>query len=359
MTGKNSLFSPQTRLLFKKVFAASLYYTNKIKTLQKEATPSWRILMYHRVINPEEVAYPIQPGMYVRPQTFKKQMGYLANHCNVVSLDTLTASVEKGETLPPKTVALTFDDGWLDNYLFAYPILKKHNLPATIFIATGFIDTPNLFWTDRLSRALFSLWQAKKDVQIELEEKKVGLSPATAKLILEVLEVDEWEELVDTIHLLIEVLKLTALDDRNQILDTIYGYARSYIGIPKERVFLRWEEVQEMSEGGVSFGSHSHYHRILPEIPDEDVKKEIEVSYVHLKRNLKNFSMTFCYPSGEYSKRSQEILKEAGVLRVLGARPQSLFEEEPQIYGRIGIHEDISSTLPLFSCRIWAKKWFS
>ena len=59
--------------------------------------------------------------------------------------------IQQGKSLPEKAVVITFDDGYKDNYLYAYPILKKHRIPATIFLATGHIDTGKLFWWDKVS----------------------------------------------------------------------------------------------------------------------------------------------------------------------------------------------------------------
>jgi peptidoglycan/xylan/chitin deacetylase (PgdA/CDA1 family) len=89
------------------------------------------ILMYH-YINDEE---PLRSRLGVSPKSFQRQMRFLKEHnYNVVTLDKITDLIKYKKRIPPKTIAITFDDGYIDNYANAYPILKKYNIPATIFV---------------------------------------------------------------------------------------------------------------------------------------------------------------------------------------------------------------------------------
>jgi len=91
------------------------------------------ILMYHSV-GYNDVFFT------VKPEEFKKQMDYLAaHHYHVVSLTSLAECLLRKEEISPKTVVLTFDDGYEDNYFNVFPLLKEYNFPATIFLATGFV----------------------------------------------------------------------------------------------------------------------------------------------------------------------------------------------------------------------------
>lgn len=103
------------------------------------------ILMYHSV-NPQ--AKP-QKRMEISPETFQRQMGFLKrHHYNVVTLKTIADLIRDRKKIPPKTLAITFDDGYKDNYTYAFPILKKYNFPATIFIIINEVGRPE---DDRLS----------------------------------------------------------------------------------------------------------------------------------------------------------------------------------------------------------------
>ena len=103
------------------------------------------ILMYHSV-TPEA---KMENRMQVSAGLFRRQMQFLKTHrYNVVPLEVLGEMIKKGENIPPKTVALTFDDGFKDNYIYAYPVLKKMGFPATIFIIVSEVGRP---MGDRLS----------------------------------------------------------------------------------------------------------------------------------------------------------------------------------------------------------------
>ncbi|HTL70306.1 MAG TPA: polysaccharide deacetylase family protein [Candidatus Eisenbacteria bacterium] len=95
------------------------------------------ILMYHRIGD------PLESGLAVSPETFERQMEFLkVHHYNVVSLSELVGRLRDGRPLPPKTVSITFDDGTIDNIEFAFPVLKKMNFPATVFMITENIGKP-------------------------------------------------------------------------------------------------------------------------------------------------------------------------------------------------------------------------
>ncbi len=97
------------------------------------------VLMYHRVGYPEE-----DPGLYVTPESFERQMEFLkAHHYRVWPLAELVRRIQAGETIPMNVVVITFDDGYLDNFNYAFPVLKKMDFPATIFMITDNIGKEN------------------------------------------------------------------------------------------------------------------------------------------------------------------------------------------------------------------------
>ena len=101
------------------------------------------IVMYHSV-NPG--ALP-ENRIAILPETFERQMHFLkSHHYNVLSLESVATLIKERKRIPPRTIGITFDDGYKDNYIYAFPILKKYNLPATIFIITDEVGR-----ADRLS----------------------------------------------------------------------------------------------------------------------------------------------------------------------------------------------------------------
>lgn len=103
------------------------------------------VLMYHSIDYNSKAT-----KLSVSPESFARQMEFLhKNHYNVVSLGKVAAGIRRGEKMPPKAVVITFDDGFYNNYLYAYPVLKKYKFPATIFVITDKIGEPGwLGWKE-------------------------------------------------------------------------------------------------------------------------------------------------------------------------------------------------------------------
>jgi peptidoglycan/xylan/chitin deacetylase (PgdA/CDA1 family) len=108
------------------------------------------ILMYHRVIEEHEAA-DLQPGLYVSKNVFEGQIAYLAKKYHPISMSDFSKAVLENRSFPRNTVLLTFDDGWRDNYLNAFPALKKRNVPATIFLTVALIGSDRLLWFQEIS----------------------------------------------------------------------------------------------------------------------------------------------------------------------------------------------------------------
>ena len=108
------------------------------------------ILMYHRIIDPKDSNFILDPGMFVTPHTFEKHLRFLVNKHTIISIEEYVANFHRPE-LMKNCYVLTFDDGWIDFYDNAFPILKKYNLPACVFLPTSYIGTNNLMWPDELA----------------------------------------------------------------------------------------------------------------------------------------------------------------------------------------------------------------
>lgn len=107
--------------------------------------------MYHRVLasrDSEQVF--VQPGMYVLSETFQRQVAFLKENFKIVSLEEMVERIKNRRDIS-RCCAITFDDGWKDNFCHAFPVLEKFSLPATIFLATGFVGTKRLFWPEEVT----------------------------------------------------------------------------------------------------------------------------------------------------------------------------------------------------------------
>jgi hypothetical protein len=115
--------------------------------VKKRKGPSLQILTYHRVNDEHDPFFPATPV-----DVFEKQMAYVGRRHHVCALDEAVERFWLGD-LPDNAVAITFDDGYRDNYLHAFPIVKSLSLPMTIFLATDAIGTGRTLWHDRVFSA--------------------------------------------------------------------------------------------------------------------------------------------------------------------------------------------------------------
>jgi peptidoglycan/xylan/chitin deacetylase (PgdA/CDA1 family) len=302
------------------------------------------ILAYHRVLSEKELAgdYFIQPGMYVRNDVFEKQMRFLTEHFQVVSLAELLDHWAHGTWEHDKRYCIiTFDDGWLDNYVHAYPILRKYHIPATIFLPTGFIGTNRWFWQDKIGYLLSHYHRSggRQSAKLSLDGY-----PWARGLIGETGN--------GNIDSAIERCKKLPEEEIDRFIDEMSRTMN--LKCPDERLFLNWREVEEMSQHGISFGSHSCTHEILLKLSAEKIRNEIEQSLHAVREKKVNYIPVFAYPNGDYNQEIIEHLKAAGyraaVSTVFGFEGRS--PKDRFCLKRVGIHNDISATIPLFNFHI-------
>ncbi len=303
------------------------------------------LLMYHRVLtDAERVRRFVQPGMYVTPAVFEKQMAFLKAHYTVLSLSRLLDHWQQDDLDDAQRYAvITFDDGWQDNYRNAWPILRAHQMPATLFLPTAYVATNRWFWTDRLAGLIGP--GADPDQQQELNRL---LAPFRVRLPR---PRSGFAFSSDQIDVVIESLKTAPVEAVETLLNRLSSVlCRPDPSESDERLFLNWAEVQEMSQQGVSFGAHSHSNQILTGLNPDEIQHELATPIRLLREKQINPLPVFCYPNGNSTARIRAWVKEAGYQAAIGGVgienrvPFDLFNLR-----RIGIHNDMSATLPLFS----------
>ncbi|MEX2475920.1 polysaccharide deacetylase family protein [Marinobacter sp.] len=278
----------------------ALYGYARIKTTN---TPTLLILNYHRVL---PTSHPDreneQPGMVVSPERLKahiqlvKQVGYVP-----MDLDSWVTAYTRNQDLPDKAVAFTFDDGWRDNYEFAWPVLKEEQVPATVFLVTNLVGTMKEFWPEQILRLLTShlvplegdafAWLRPFLPQHRLPESVSGLSLSDADNV---------------------VLELKAMTDQAIYagLDQIYSTHPDLRPSPESRAILNSSELDEMSSGDlVSFGAHTRNHFRLNRLEtDSDVEREIVGCLEDLKRITASAVPIFCYPNGDITDSGKQLV---------------------------------------------------
>ncbi len=188
-------------------------------------------------------------------------------------------------------MAITFDDGYKDNYLNAYPILKKYSSPATIFLTTGLIGNGNLLWLDKISYAL------KMTVK-----RKLVINGSTYQL-------NNQPEKVKTFFLLYKYLIEVAETRKNVIIEEIKGQLEISNFNELSDLMLSWDDIRVMSMNNISFGAHTINHPILSRISLDEARKEIVQSKIDIEKETGTCVDLFAYPNGKYEDFNEDIMK--------------------------------------------------
>ena len=281
---------------FSSLAVRSMAFARFVTLLEKfdhERSNVLHVLTYHRV--DELGAHPeLYPGLIsARPPDFSEQMAYLARCCRVVSIDEALAAADGGPELPPRSVLVTFDDAYVDFAQHAWPILKRHSLPVTLFVPTAFPDNPEMtFWWDRLHEALHN-------ATVEAVETPLGrLSLASSA------------RRSSTCRRLRQHIKTLPHAEAMALVDEVAGQVGAKK--PINRV-LSWDALRQLAGEGVALGAHTRTHPLLDRIDADEIRAELIGSLADLRREIGQSRPIFAYPSGHVGDRAPEILREEGI----------------------------------------------
>lgn len=329
------------------------YKTGKLDSIYneslKQGAAPWRIIRYERITDPENHLYPISVNRYVRPKTFEIHAKYLAEECKVVPLEHLLRLIETGSPIEPKTVALTFDNGWVDNFQHALPILVRHNLPATIFLVTSFIGTDDLLWPDKLMLAMLTL----SHFEFNFREPEFFASympdlPDDGKLDM----IQASQQTAGLISLLHKLPR----DERLTFVVSVFELTERFGGFPIERGFLSWDEVKEMEKLHFTFGTQGHSRFLFNDTETDILEADIIQSLSEMKAHDVKIVPAFVYPEGTITEDGRKMLGKLGVRHTLGIGqyPQAKPEDKTAlIHGRLPMFESISFCRDFLACRLW------
>ena len=267
------------------------------------------ILMYHRVAEPE-----IDPwGLAVSAAHFDEQMAWLRASRTVMPLAELVDRYKR-KVLPRDAVAITFDDGYVDNLTNAKPILGRYELPATLFLATGTVGSRTEYWWDELARLiLLNRDGIDATVQIGAEAVALRVSPGGDA------NVASWRTWTgpktqrQTIYL--EVWAKLRLRLNAEILATI-AILRSQIGSgpPSEQDFpMSSAQIAELlADGSVELGGHTMSHPVLPTLSADEQMREMADGKAACDALSGRRVMGFAYPYGEFNEQSARLARKCG-----------------------------------------------
>jgi len=280
------------------LLAAFFYYTGLVRLFRwcmRRMRKRVIILNYHRA------------GEGANDNNLRKHILYLRRHCRIMHLDEaleqLYAPASDRDTDRRTIVVLTFDDGYYDNYTQGFTLAYELQVPITIFLIPGYIESGRLFWWcegDRLVQKAGARVVTVDDVTYDLN------TPEGRMRLRQYIDV----------HL----RYATSVTEREAFLEHMYEVLRVSPALTAEEEkdrSLAWGEILKMQESGwVSFGAHTMHHPILSYLADPaEVRNEVKASRYVLEQRLGRFVHAFAYPVGQHEHINQtviEAVREAG-----------------------------------------------
>ena len=257
------------------------------------------ILGYHRIGSSSGTL----DGVSVSPENFAEHLHELRKRTHPIRLSELVQHLKDG-SLPDKSIAVTFDDGYADNLYTAKPLLEKYEIPATVFVCTGFMGRE--FWWDELERLISGSQTDRRTLHLqaggkhfEWHERKV--SSQEGKLVSR----HKFRRALYQFLLPLDV------DDQNRAM----GLIRSWSGVSSPGILtpraMREEEMLQLVDGGlIELGAHTRHHPMLPQLSLARQRAEIQSSKKDLETLLSKKIAGFSYPNGRATVEAKQLVRE-------------------------------------------------
>lgn len=310
-----------------KVMVKKALFHSKLYTLNK-LTNRCYIIMYHMV--PETPT-----GFYaeVSKRDFETHIAYLAANYNIISLTDYVRKVKNNEPLKG-CVVITFDDGFLDNYTNAYPILKKYNVPATIFLLAGRIEDGKPPWFIKFRYMFLKTTKLELNICIANQEFNLPLGSMVQKKEASTHIMLFLQKLEDTkrVECFLQVEEALGVKDYSEI----------------EHVMMSWNNVCEMADNKIDFGAHTINHPVLSRLSFSSAEDEIAASKEMIENKIGRKANTFAYPFGkkdQYKNDTIKILKRLSFECSVTTEPapadhkSNLFEIPRYFQGQVRLHD--------------------
>jgi peptidoglycan/xylan/chitin deacetylase (PgdA/CDA1 family) len=289
-----------------------------LKKLKNHIIPGALILMYHRVAESNSDPW----GLCVTPKYFADHLEVLRAYAHPLHLHHLTHKLENRRSIN-RSIVITFDDGYADNFYNAKSALEKYDIPATVFVTAGSINQKCEFWWDELDRILLQPGTLPPDLTLKLNGQRYEwfLNQVASYSEVDYIKYRYWNALQENApsdrhriyRQLYELLYPLSAEARNTVLDQLRNWAGMTLSIRPTHRTLSPAELSALGEHElIEIGAHTLTHPFLSTLPAAQQKIEIQQSKTYLETLLKKPVNSFSYPHGDYTEETISIVKDTG-----------------------------------------------
>jgi peptidoglycan/xylan/chitin deacetylase (PgdA/CDA1 family) len=303
------------------------------------------VLMYHRIADAT-----VDPWrLCVRPERFEEHIRLLRDRAEVVPLSELRARLRSGRRERP-VAAVTFDDGYADNLHAAKPVLQRHGVPATVFLATGYIGSARRFWWDALAQSVLACDALPTRLELECagqrfsyDDPRLALPNDAGRLARRSLHDRLWQW-----------LSSLADHDRRNAIETIQEWAPGGPPPAADELPMTDAEVRSLiADGLVEIAGHTANHCMLSRLPASAKAVEIERSWHDCRRLAGQNPRSFAYPHGDFDEESVDLVRRTGFSNGCTTEQDLVWSQtDPYRTPRIGV-PDCSGGALLHRLRWW------
>lgn len=272
--------------------------------------------MYHYTRDLIHSRYPEIKGMDVA--LFRKQLEFFSKNFKVVRMEDVIAAISVGKKLPENALLLTFDDGYIDHYTYAFPLLEEFGFQGSFFIPGKTFTTHQLLDVNKIHYILASanIYNLMEDV-LELMNHYRGreFDYASNDELINIYAVANRFDCKETIF--VKRILQTVLPEklRNKISSDLF---KKYVGVSEERLayelYMTEEQIRTMKRHGMFIGLHGYDHYWLGNLPEEKMREDIDKAIESLNEFINPNSWVMNYPYGSYNQSVLDYIKGKGAV---------------------------------------------
>ncbi len=272
-------------------------YCSELKNFQKRVENELTILLYHGITNCRSNGIENFSKKHIENKKFIHQMKFIKRHCNLLSIDDVIEINKSKRKYPSKSVVVSFDDGFENNYTVAAPILLDLKVPAVFYITSGIVNTDIMFWVDMIEDCI-NLTR-KRTIAIRLEREYEFCLNSNEKKIRAVNAIKGF-------------CKRSSKKGKDRVVKELIRDTGIIPAVEHSRNYskIKWYQIKEMfDEEMFTIGGHSLYHDILSDLPKAKMSEDICLSIKLLEYNLGKKIIHYSYPEGQEDHYNEQVIR--------------------------------------------------